>query len=229
MDCPKCNDTMITAKATDFGDEYLYCRTCKQEFAEIEAAIKPKLELVVKHSDFVVADSSSVRGGHRWDTTVPGLVAHCLYCACSNTSVASILDCSGFPQTSEPPAFIPHPTHDTDPTTGCCADCFVHQSHVRIKLPCTRAFPGSVYLPTITHVFNVNNTQCVNCGQDATDPRTSANCNNANSSGGSQPTAKKKRHLNFRSVIGAAGWGVQCVDCNRVALIVTDLDKLDCI
>ena len=36
MMCPKCDETeMVIARATTFGDEYYYCRTCKQELDEI--------------------------------------------------------------------------------------------------------------------------------------------------------------------------------------------------
>lgn len=35
MNCPKCSTTMIKAKATDFGEEYFYCRSCKKELSEI--------------------------------------------------------------------------------------------------------------------------------------------------------------------------------------------------
>lgn len=35
MTCPICGVEMITAKATDFGDPYYYCRTCKKELLEM--------------------------------------------------------------------------------------------------------------------------------------------------------------------------------------------------
>lgn len=37
MNCPTCKNEMVKAKATNFGDEYDYCRTCKKELKEMEA------------------------------------------------------------------------------------------------------------------------------------------------------------------------------------------------
>lgn len=34
MLCPGCGGEMIRTRATDFGPEYDYCRTCKKELAE---------------------------------------------------------------------------------------------------------------------------------------------------------------------------------------------------
>lgn len=36
MNCPKCNNTMILTRATSFGEEYQYCRSCKKELAEMQ-------------------------------------------------------------------------------------------------------------------------------------------------------------------------------------------------
>lgn len=35
MNCPNCAAVMVTARATDFGSEYFYCRTCKKELCEM--------------------------------------------------------------------------------------------------------------------------------------------------------------------------------------------------
>ena len=35
MNCPVCLNLMIKAKATNFGEEYDYCRTCKKELSEL--------------------------------------------------------------------------------------------------------------------------------------------------------------------------------------------------
>lgn len=35
MQCPSCSNDMILTKATDFGEEYRYCRFCKKELAEL--------------------------------------------------------------------------------------------------------------------------------------------------------------------------------------------------
>lgn len=39
MYCPKCQDAMILTKATAFGEEYHYCRTCKKELKELQAPL----------------------------------------------------------------------------------------------------------------------------------------------------------------------------------------------
>ena len=36
MNCPICSNKMIKTKATAFGDEYDYCRTCKKELKEMQ-------------------------------------------------------------------------------------------------------------------------------------------------------------------------------------------------
>ncbi len=36
--CPRCSNEMVMARATNFGEEYPWCRTCKMELKEIEAA-----------------------------------------------------------------------------------------------------------------------------------------------------------------------------------------------
>ena len=38
MTCPTCSNDMVKAKATDFGEEYDYCRTCKKELKEMAKA-----------------------------------------------------------------------------------------------------------------------------------------------------------------------------------------------
>lgn len=35
MNCPKCSDSMVKARATTYGDEYFYCRNCKKELSEM--------------------------------------------------------------------------------------------------------------------------------------------------------------------------------------------------
>lgn len=42
MNCPECNSPMIRAKATSFGEEYDYCRSCKKELSEIRFHIKKR-------------------------------------------------------------------------------------------------------------------------------------------------------------------------------------------
>ncbi len=35
MNCPDCATQMILTRASNFGDDYWYCRNCKKELAEI--------------------------------------------------------------------------------------------------------------------------------------------------------------------------------------------------
>ncbi len=37
MNCPTCAGEMVTAKATSFGEEYWYCRSCRKELSELSA------------------------------------------------------------------------------------------------------------------------------------------------------------------------------------------------
>ncbi len=37
MNCPNCKNQMVKAKATDFGEEYDYCRVCKKELKEMQS------------------------------------------------------------------------------------------------------------------------------------------------------------------------------------------------
>lgn len=40
MNCPQCSTEMVKAKATSFGEEYDYCRTCKKEHKELVRPIR---------------------------------------------------------------------------------------------------------------------------------------------------------------------------------------------
>lgn len=42
MNCPKCSDLMVDAQATNHGEVYKYCRTCKMDLAEVNASM-PKV------------------------------------------------------------------------------------------------------------------------------------------------------------------------------------------
>lgn len=35
MNCPACSTVMVTARATNFGEDYWYCQSCKKELAEL--------------------------------------------------------------------------------------------------------------------------------------------------------------------------------------------------
>lgn len=41
MNCPQCQTIMVVARATSFGEPYHYCRNCKRELVEIQAAMTP--------------------------------------------------------------------------------------------------------------------------------------------------------------------------------------------
>jgi hypothetical protein len=41
VNCPICASEMVLAQATDFGDQYHYCRNCKKELSEMTAVQAP--------------------------------------------------------------------------------------------------------------------------------------------------------------------------------------------
>ena len=45
MDCPSCSEPMVVAKATDFGEEYHYCRKCKKELKELYKLEPPTMSI----------------------------------------------------------------------------------------------------------------------------------------------------------------------------------------
>lgn len=57
MNCPVCANSMVKARATSFGEEYDYCRTCKKELAEMIAI--PKLR-IAQALDFTAAPINHV-------------------------------------------------------------------------------------------------------------------------------------------------------------------------
>lgn len=61
MNCPICDVEMVLARATDFGPQYFYCRTCKKELREMEV---PALECAhgCKPDDGCVASRCSIHG-----------------------------------------------------------------------------------------------------------------------------------------------------------------------
>lgn len=47
--CPQCSNDMVDAKATDFGETYKYCRTCRKELKEMQ----PPAPLAVQYVSMV--------------------------------------------------------------------------------------------------------------------------------------------------------------------------------
>lgn len=43
MNCPQCKNDMILAQATNFGDKYHYCRSCKKELKEMRWELPNKI------------------------------------------------------------------------------------------------------------------------------------------------------------------------------------------
>lgn len=37
MNCPQCKNDMVLTQATNFGDQYHYCRSCKKELSEMRS------------------------------------------------------------------------------------------------------------------------------------------------------------------------------------------------
>lgn len=50
MNCPHCSDMMVEARASQFGEEYFYCRTCKKELAEILVPESPKTGVTLQQA-----------------------------------------------------------------------------------------------------------------------------------------------------------------------------------
>ena len=57
MNCPQCNSEMIRAQATDFGEAYDFCRTCKKELKELQPKVR---EYVLPAIDFAHAPQTLV-------------------------------------------------------------------------------------------------------------------------------------------------------------------------
>lgn len=51
MNCPYCKNATVKARATNFGDEYNYCRTCKVEVDPYQAALHTFMDLSVGLED----------------------------------------------------------------------------------------------------------------------------------------------------------------------------------
>lgn len=39
MNCPQCKNDMVLTQATNFGDQYHYCRSCKKELSEMRSEL----------------------------------------------------------------------------------------------------------------------------------------------------------------------------------------------
>lgn len=62
MNCPKCSTEMVKARASNFGPEYDYCRTCKKELAEIiPGMLAPGEKLVTEQTWRRAGDTMEVK------------------------------------------------------------------------------------------------------------------------------------------------------------------------
>lgn len=85
MNCPNCKTGMVQAKATNFGDDYWYCRPCKKELAEIVVLEEHTTAAVtldkIENSPFKFLKWPVLpKATHRWSTN-PTLLIHCEVCA----------------------------------------------------------------------------------------------------------------------------------------------------
>ncbi len=79
MTCPQCKNLMVKAKATNFGEEYDYCRTCKKELKEMaetnnDVLADPYWLNIADTVLFAVDKSPSVpnpSGGQLWPLLYP--------------------------------------------------------------------------------------------------------------------------------------------------------------
>lgn len=106
MNCPQCSNEMIKAKATDFGKEYFYCRTCKKELAEMSPKME-KVKPVTKCAHDFYSDTLLCRkcGDSAWDqmaltptgTTVASAIVPCphLYWIMQADGTKHCIDCGG--------------------------------------------------------------------------------------------------------------------------------------
>lgn len=58
MICPKCANDMIETRATEFGEDYWYCRTCKKEAAELIVLELPPEEQTILIDYDTIYDSA---------------------------------------------------------------------------------------------------------------------------------------------------------------------------
>lgn len=73
MNCPKCLDDMILTRATDHGDEYFYCRSCKKELSEMDGILEEVP--VFKTTSFSPTEIPNKKPSHYTDEEYFDLVA----------------------------------------------------------------------------------------------------------------------------------------------------------
>lgn len=75
MMCPTCETDMVKAKATAFGEEYDYCRSCKKELKEMMPASSIPSEVAMPDyiPDFIMESFYLDSNGnwHRHDSNNP--------------------------------------------------------------------------------------------------------------------------------------------------------------
>lgn len=69
MNCPVCTNPMIRTRATSYGEEYDYCRTCKKELSELGS---PTPKATYEASRFVSDQHRTVTQDYRFRTIVTG-------------------------------------------------------------------------------------------------------------------------------------------------------------
>lgn len=93
MQCPTCGTAMVKARATNFGEEYDYCRVCKKEITEMS----PTVGVDRRGTDFSRPSTCYVRGAepHTWyNSPVGRLIRGDERCDCGAETFAKFNPCS---------------------------------------------------------------------------------------------------------------------------------------
>lgn len=116
MNCPNCAAVMVTARATDFGSEYFYCRACKKELCEM-VTLEARVQEPESFSDAFkgyfrssVGSTTSNVGNITYDPTPITFGGIGSYRGSKFTQQCGDPDCSCMLPASDP--------DDTDPTAG---------------------------------------------------------------------------------------------------------------
>lgn len=93
MQCPTCGTAMVKARATNFGEEYDYCRVCKKEITEMA----PKVGVDMHGTDSSRLSTCYVRGAepHTWRNSPAGsLIRGDERCDCGAETFGKVLRAS---------------------------------------------------------------------------------------------------------------------------------------
>lgn len=150
MNCPACNGLMIKARATNFGSEYDYCRTCKKELSElgsqtmaVEYSSERHFRLSKACRVMTLGDGTKQKRHYSGD---PDLSASRLQCECGEYSYRD-----------EGDGFIPYKTREM-PTREAST-----KRYLPGPSPCYTSMIQSV------HYWDTSKQQTCNCGEEKID------------------------------------------------------------